>query len=164
MPTTTRGIRYPAASDPANVPLDLQELATDVDGLIPALHHKDFTATVTVPITGVTTIVTADPVTFTGHPIIVEFYSPLVAVGTIQNAFIVITLFEGATELGRLATINNPQAGALHMPMLVRRWLAPTGALTYSIRAQAGGGDATVQAGGGGIGQNLPGYIRIQRG
>lgn len=31
MPTTARGFRYPASSDPPNVPLDMQELATDVD-------------------------------------------------------------------------------------------------------------------------------------
>ena len=34
MPTTTFGVRYPAASDPADVATDLAELASDADGII----------------------------------------------------------------------------------------------------------------------------------
>ena len=34
MPTTSRGIRYPSSGDPADIPLDLSELASDADGLI----------------------------------------------------------------------------------------------------------------------------------
>lgn len=36
MPTTAGGIRYPAASDSVNIPLDLQELAEDVETYITA--------------------------------------------------------------------------------------------------------------------------------
>jgi hypothetical protein len=34
VPTTAKGIRYPALTDPANVPLDMGNLASDVDGLL----------------------------------------------------------------------------------------------------------------------------------
>ena len=42
MPTTaTRGYRYPASTDPPNVPLDLQRLAEDVDADVARLRHFD---------------------------------------------------------------------------------------------------------------------------
>ena len=54
MPTSTYGVRYPAPTDPADVATDLNELATDVDGLlntIPVLTTKGdmITRTATAP-------------------------------------------------------------------------------------------------------------------
>lgn len=54
MPTSTYGVRYPAATDPADVATDLNELATDVDGIlntIPVMTTKGdlVTRTATAP-------------------------------------------------------------------------------------------------------------------
>ena len=54
MPTSTYGVRYPAPTDPADVATDLNELATDVDGVlgtIPVLTTKGdmITRTATAP-------------------------------------------------------------------------------------------------------------------
>ncbi|HEX5543673.1 MAG TPA: hypothetical protein VFX60_19320 [Micromonospora sp.] len=57
MPTTSRGYRYPAASSAPNVPLDLGNLAADVDADIAALiawtdYTPTWTAATTNPVAG----------------------------------------------------------------------------------------------------------------
>jgi hypothetical protein len=66
MPTTTRGYPYPSSGDPANVPSDLQALATaldgDVAGLTPLIQAKKKTSNTT---SASTTEVFVDSITWT---------------------------------------------------------------------------------------------------
>lgn len=66
MPTTTRGYPYPNAADPANVPADLQALATaldaDVAGITPLVQAKTKVANTTA---NSTTEVWVDSITWT---------------------------------------------------------------------------------------------------
>jgi hypothetical protein len=68
-------------------------------------------------------------------------------------------LFDGATSLGYLAF-----SLAAHGPATVKRRLTPSsGSHTYSVRAIVDAGTGRVQAGAGGVGVNMPAFIRITK-
>jgi hypothetical protein len=130
------------------------------------LTYNEFTATVVCSATTegtATTIVTASAFTFDGAtPVIVEFFCPSVATGTTSPAFIILS--DGGTSLGNVASTS---ISALTIgPFYSRRRLIPSNAShTYSIRVYVtGSNNATnVQAGVGGPGVTLPGFIRISK-
>ena len=164
MPATPiYGLRYPAAADPADVPLDLQELAEDVEAKVPGrpLAYVEFTSIVTVTATtagAATVLVTAPSLTFDGAtPILIDFGACSVNPSTGNLS---VALFDGSTELGTLLYIS----GNFFWPVRCTRRLTPSaGAHTYSIRAWGSVSGGTVYGGAGGTGNFAPGFIRVER-
>lgn len=164
MPTTPiYGLRYPAASDPPNVPLDMQELGEDIEAKVPGrpLAHTEFTSIITVTATTsgtATTIVTAPSLTFDGAtPILIEFgaCSANPSTGNLS-----IGLFDGSTEIGTFLYFT----GNFFWPARATRRLTPSAAAhVYSIRAWGSVSGGTVYGGAGGGGAFMPGFIRIER-
>lgn len=156
MPATTNSkLPFPAATDPADVPVDLQKLAAALD----EIAYAQITVGVATAVTteaGAAVAVAAPAVTFDGATaVIIEFFSPRVQKGA---TVCFIDLFDGSTPQGLWAT----QAG--DSPVLLRRRLTPAaGSHTYSARFHVDGGNGTVVAGTGGAGANMPAYIRISR-
>lgn len=66
--TTNSKPRYPDATDPADVPLDIQELATDLD----EITYAQFTAPVTAPV-----VVASPAIVYQAVPIVIEFLRPM---------------------------------------------------------------------------------------
>jgi hypothetical protein len=166
MPTTSNSkLPYPASTDPADVPTDLQKLAAALD----ELAYVEFTASVTISATTeatANTIVTAAAVTFDGvTPVIIEFFAPYVSTAATAAAAVIVNLFDGASAIGALGNLTNPTGtGGLNAPMRLARRLTPSAAAhTYGFRAFAGGGNGGVGAGPGGSGAYMPGFIRIRR-
>lgn len=106
-------------------------------------------------------VVSAGSVTFDGTAVIVEFYAP-----SFQNGGAVLSglsLWEDANDRGRLWTSNSGTAPSL--AGVLRRKITPSaGAHTYKVRLwTAGSTNMQVAAGAGGVGTNLPAYIRVTK-
>ena len=104
------------------------------------------------------TIVTASALTFDGATIVViEFYCP----ATTGAGDCVIELYDGASPIGLMAE----RGSNVVMPVHAAQRITPAAATkTYSIRGwSAGGGNATVIAGVGGVGAYVPAFVRISR-
>lgn len=137
----------------------------------PPAAHTEFTANVSV---SGTTAATATTIVRSGGFIAdgstaycIEFfaYDVSLAAGT---AFAIFALYEGATEIGRIAGCNNGSNGASQtdLPIYARRFITPAaGTHVYTIGCYKGTPAVTVNAGAGASGtdNSPPGYIRITR-
>jgi hypothetical protein len=164
MPATpTYGFRYPAATDPADVPLDMQELATDVEAALKTLAYAEATTVATITATSEATaqaVVTAPAITLDGATVILVEFSAYAAAPPTGGPSMAIVLFDGATPLGQLAYLQN----AGYVPIRVARRLTPAAAThTYSIRAWVSSGSGTIHGGAGGSNVPMPAFIRIAR-
>lgn len=131
------------------------------------LAHVEFTATVSVTGSEVspTDVVSAGAVTFDGTAVVVEFYSTQVSPAS-GTDLVALSLWDGATDLGRIAIVQNSVGASVQVapPVLVRRKLTPSvGSHTYKIRGWKSTGNGSVIAGAGGVGAYMPGYIRITK-
>lgn len=116
-----------------------------------------------------TTVVTAGAFTADGTTIYcVEFFAYDVSIASGAAGFAIVTLNEGATEIGRVAGLNNGGAGAqTDFSVLARRFITPSaGAHTYIIKAYRGTPAVTINAGTGASGTDNapPAYVRITSG
>jgi hypothetical protein len=187
--TPTLLLPYPEPADPADVPADMNELATRIEavrgaanglasldsgGKIPAaqlpavagaeLGYAQITADVAVPTSGVTAVVSAGAITFAAAPIIIEFWATGVLCGAGAGSTVSLDLYADGSQLGQIGQLNNNAAAALLVTVHgVRRITPAAGSHTYDIRARAVGAAATIGAGGGGSGQFAPAFIRITR-
>lgn len=109
------------------------------------------------------TVVASAAVTYDGSTaVIIEFFSPGIAIQATAAAYVAVLLYEDSTCLGWLAFPRTPAAAANGFPTLARRKLTPSNAShTYTIKAMTSSGTSTVNAGAGGSGNFTPGYIRI---
>lgn len=113
------------------------------------------------------TVIAGTARTYEAVPIIITFATPLalpVAAG--GNSSIVITLWDGATDLGRIGQQLNPvTAGNMGGPLIAETRITPTaGSHTYTIKAwTAAGGSGQLVAGAGGAGNYMPAYLRITK-
>lgn len=139
---------------------------------IPAeLAYGTLTTTVsvtsTVEATG-TTIVTAPSISVDGSTtILVEFFSNDVRLPTGASDNMVISLFEGATQISRIATLQ-PAAITQQTILAVNgryRFTPSAGSHTYSVTARVSSttGSPQVNGGTGGTSGNAPTFIRITR-
>jgi hypothetical protein len=162
--TAKYALRYPEAVDPADVPLDLRELAEDVENHGPAteLAYAQFTTAVTVPVVAeasAVTVVSAGSVTYSAQPIVIEFFAAAIAVAA-TPAQVVCNLWDGGADLGRIGGIINPGTAQQFVPAMLRRRLTPTaGAHTYIVKAWAASAAGTIY----GNTPYVPGFIRIAR-
>ena len=110
------------------------------------------------------TVVTANAVTHDGSTaIFIEFFCPQVEPNTGTSAAIAIILNEGATVLGTIAWVRflTNNVTSAFSPVFARFRLTPTaGSHTYSVRAYRTVGNGAMNAGAGGTGADVPGYIR----
>lgn len=122
-----------------------------------------------------TTIISPGAVVFDGAPVICEFFACRIATPdvTVINTsnFVVVSLFEGATQISRLAFIfinENIGAGgvALQAPVYGALRFTPTAAShTYTITAFASSatGPPSVFAGAGGTATDSPAFVRFTK-
>jgi len=130
------------------------------------LAYVEYTGAVTVSATSEGSpndVVAAGSLTFDGTTrICIEFYSPRIDVGATAGSFVVVNLWDGdSTDLGRIAV--HALASSVSS-CLVRRFLTPPNASkNYKIKAWRVNSNGTIQAGAGGAGVSMPGYVRITK-
>jgi len=114
------------------------------------------------------TILTLPAITSDGAtPVIVEFYCPRATPASVAGALVVVSLWEGATQIGRIAVAGSPAANVTIVPIHGRyRFTPAAGTHTYTFKAHQGGGNATLQGDAGGTvaGSNhVPIHGRVQQ-
>ena len=116
------------------------------------------------------TVVTGASVAYNGSTIvIIEFYCPDFHPAFTSNAWIRANLFEDGSSIGHLGIMAQPtftpsSAVGVRAPAHFLRRLTPTNAShTYSIRCHVSSGTGVAGAGAGGVGANVPAFLRITR-
>lgn len=106
-----------------------------------------------------TDVVSSGAITYAATPILIEFFCPDVAANT--NASTWVSLWDDTADRGRLFKVSADANGHGDSGIYAARRLTPTAAShTYKIRGWNAG---IIQAGAGGVGTLLPGFIRIQQ-
>ncbi|HKY67413.1 MAG TPA: hypothetical protein VJM49_13620 [Acidimicrobiales bacterium] len=110
-------------------------------------------------------VVLAPSVTFDGSTVVlIEFFTPAVAPAIAANANVMLFLYQDGASIGRMAAVVNPAAANMYAPVYAVRRMTPTaGAHQYTFAAIVAGGNGTVVAGPGGVGQYMPAFIRISK-
>jgi hypothetical protein len=113
------------------------------------------------------TFITLPAISFDGATAIyLEFFCYSGVTPTVAAQSILFTLWEDATDLGRIARVATASAAATQAPALARRKLTPAaGSRTYSVRVWAASATGPPQAlaGPGGAGAGVPAYLRAIR-
>lgn len=130
------------------------------------IDYVQATADVTISATTAATantIITANAFTPDGTSVYrIEFGATEVTLTAASSC--IFHLYDGSTNLGRLATVNQGAASALSVPVYASREFAPSNAShTYSIRAHRVTVNATVQGGVGGADVDFPIWMRITK-
>jgi hypothetical protein len=106
-----------------------------------------------------TDVVSAGAVTYSGFPIIVEFYCPGSTGGTTTGG---LNLWEDSTDKGRLTHTSVSNGSAMLTISVQRRYTPASGSKTLKVRGwNTGANTWTALAGAGGVGTAMPGYIRV---
>lgn len=145
--------------------------ASKITGAIGTIvAYQEFTSVINVASTtesSGTTIVTAPAFTADGTSSYwIEFYADVSTPTTGAGSFTICSIFEGATQIGRITDLRSPTAGQVQQTQIGRRKLTPTAAShTYSITAFSSSTTGTPQviAGAGGTSTFVPGYICIEK-
>ncbi len=122
-----------------------------------------FTVTATSDATA-TAAITGAAITYDGATRVrVEAFAPYCDITAAQA--IVLNLYDGNTDIGRLALLNDPDgANNGNSPIYAQRFLTPSNAAhTYSIRAWKTGGTVSLVAGAGGVATPSPAFLRITK-
>jgi len=108
------------------------------------------------------TIATAPAITLDGaSKIMLEGFTCAQPPPTVGQ-FLYLTLFDGASVLGRLVTIGTPAAATITMTLYGALRVTPTaGSHTYSLRAHVSAGTGNVFGSVAGPGANPPSFIRV---
>lgn len=113
-----------------------------------------------------TTIKTATAVTFDGATTVeIEFscMEVTVAANAAGNACILV-LYEDGVAIGKIGSFETGATTQFGTPVRVGRRRTPAaGARTYSVRAYHTNASCTFNAGAGGVGNPVPGYIKIKK-
>jgi hypothetical protein len=160
---------YPAPSDTADVPRDLQALAVKLDAIDLSagaeLGYWPATANVAFPATteaAATVLIAGGAVTYDGKPVLIDFAAPFVQNGT-GDTFAFLYLFDGATSLGKIGAMLITVANGGYPIRAGVRITPAAGAHTYNIRGSVSGGSGLMLAGPGGVGAYQPAGLRITR-
>lgn len=134
------------------------------------LYYSEITAAVAVPANTFATaqqIISSGAQSYDGSPILIDFVSDRVDVPSVGGAQLLLLLWDGVTNLGRLMETANPTGATLMIPAVnIRRRLIPAaGSHTYRIMAWSLGGTGTIVAGTGtpGSDTHMPAALRITR-
>lgn len=135
------------------------------------INYTQTTSTVnvvsTTEATG-TTLLSPGAITFDGAPVLVHFFCPTVQLDTASAGDVmVISMFEGGTQIGRLAVVKTPSVtSAMQNPVSGFYRFTPTAAAhTYTITAAVSSTTSTPScgAGAGGTATNLPMFVRFTK-
>jgi hypothetical protein len=143
------------------------QLATGLTGPPGAeLAYNEFTSNVNCTATTeatATTIVTASAVAFDGSTAaMIEFFSPNFDAGDAPNFS--LYLYDGSSSIGFMHTRTVAASTAMGAIRIARRLTPSNASHTYSIRGTvSSGGGVSVKGGAGGVGVNVPGFIRITK-
>lgn len=111
-----------------------------------------------------TTLITASAYTFDGGPVICYVFAPYLQPASVGGAVVFVSLFEGATQIGRIGLVGNPQAAQMFVPFSGLLRFTPSAAShTYKATAHQAGGNGTFGAGAAGTGGYTPAFIRFTR-
>lgn len=113
-----------------------------------------------------TTLISCAAHTFDGSPVMVEFFASFFLTGTTAASDVIVSLFEGATQISRIASMQTPAAAQTGVPLIGRLRFTPTAAShTYTVTAFATNvtGLPQVAAGAGGTGTSAPAYCRFTK-
>ena len=111
-----------------------------------------------------TSVVSGNPISLNGNTaIIIEFFAPFVQSGIAGQ--MIINIWDGATDIGRVAQIITPSSTfAVTVPLFARRKVTPTnGSHTFSIKAWQVSANGAIVSGAGGAAAYMPAYLRITR-
>ena len=127
--------------------------------------YDEITAPVTVTsvteATG-TAVISCAAHTFDGAAVVAEFFAPSLVPAAGIGAAVVVCLFAGATQIGRLCVAISPVAAVMQVPGAGSLRFTPTAAAhTYTVTAFQTGGNGTVNAGASGTGAYVPASIRF---
>lgn len=104
-----------------------------------------------------TTIIACAAHTFDGGAVLMHFYTPNV----VSGGNMTMNLFEGATNLGRVGTDG---LGGVFTPVTTFfRFTPSVGSHTYTFAGWMGSATATIGAGAGGSGNNVPAFVRFTK-
>ncbi len=114
-----------------------------------------------------TTIISAAAHLFDGGPVVAEFFGFLLPanVAAVED-FLAVSLFEGATQISRLAILDLFAASLIEAAIGGRYRFTPTAGLhTYTVTAfvNSTSGTPKVIAGSGGTAGNPPAFIRFTK-
>ncbi len=144
---------------------------TVTHSLLPGFEigYDEITATVNVASTtesSPTTIITCAAHTFDGSPVICEFYTPRIITPQLASSFVIVSLWESTTQIGRLVLALTPAAANMQIGGTWQRRFTPSaGSHTYLIRAHASStnGTPSVNAGAGGTATDFPAFVRFTK-
>jgi hypothetical protein len=123
----------------------------------------------TIESTG-TQILSTGAVEYDGDEVYFEFFAPTIKAPSVAGGFVTVTLFEGSTQITRLAIVETNaagMAGTLNVPFCVRIPYTPSaGTHTYKLCAFASSltGTPFILGGSGGTGGNPPFHLRVTKG
>lgn len=110
-----------------------------------------------------TTVITCAAHTFDGAAVMAEFFAPWVSTG--HGASVIVSLFEGSTEIGKICEFDDPSTTFSNgSPMTGRLKFTPSAAShTYKVTAINNGATGTINAGAGGTATFVPAFVRFTK-
>ncbi len=137
-----------------------QDIAIAASGSVGSeLDYVERTTNLTVTATtesGADTVIDGNAVSYDGSTrVLVEFFSPFFS----ATAALVVTLWDGSTDIGRICQTN-----LQGVPAKGERFLTPSNAShTYHIKAWKTSGTSSLNGGSGDVGNYMPMFLRITR-
>lgn len=156
--------QFVIARSTSDLKLTWSELLTLMPGYEVARAQITSNANVTDTLESTATALITVTATFPGVPVYAEFYAEGVSTGTASTPFVVITLFEGSTEITRLGAVQSPSSAVTTAPMCARYKFTPSAAShTYKVCGfvNSATGTPAIIAGAGGTATPAPAYLRF---
>lgn len=116
-----------------------------------------------------TTIITGNAKTYDGAPVVARVFFPDARPNDSAGAWMVVSLFEGATQLGRLCWMSMPTTlsatiASQRNPLVGEFRFTPTAAShTYIVKSHVSTGTGYLGAGAGGTAALVPAFLRITK-
>lgn len=136
----------------------------------PPGHEFDYAQTTSiVPITATTlgtvdTVITGNAVAYDGStPVMVEFFCPDAQTPAGAGQYMVMYLFDGASDIGMIAFLYSGNA-VNRNPIIGKFRITPSASThTYSIKAYVSAGSGYFNCGAAGSDTRVPGFLRITK-
>jgi hypothetical protein len=179
-PLTTKGDVWGFSSADARIPVGTNGQVLTADsaqtlglkwGSAPAAQEFDYvekTAPMNITSTSTTTpdtFITGSSVTYDGSTrVVIEFFAPSIIGPTSSAGFVIVTLWDGATGLGRLLVVRSETVTGAWTVCYAKRFLTPSaGSHQYFVKARVTTGTGQITAGVGGTDTELAAFLRITR-